>query len=128
MELKDYTTDELRMELRRRKDEELKKRSLNGENVPKYLYAKGVVKDILNTNRAFCNWVWYVDIFDEDWKRLGLSVSNTSHWYQLCSGGIFRKNNSPKIGDVVMLKCRVTKAMPDFSFIHARICEIINKK
>lgn len=41
MELKDYTTDELRMELRRRKDEELKKRLLNGENVPKYEYAKG---------------------------------------------------------------------------------------
>lgn len=72
--------------------------------------------------------MWQVDIFDEDRKRLNLPASSKPHRYRLCNGGIFRKNNSPKIGDVVMLKCRVTKAMPNFSFMYARICEIINKK
>lgn len=69
MTLQDYTTDELRAELKRRATEARKAANVNRDRKAKYLYAEGTVIEVYNDScgrkRPFSEWRFRVRIDDE---------------------------------------------------------------
>lgn len=83
----------------------------------KFLYKEGVVVNLFSDNKNFLSWVYEV-------KTDGLKKTS---YYSLYTG-LFNKNNAPKIGDVVILRSRVTNLRPDFDERYARIVEIKHRR
>lgn len=123
MELRDYTTEQLKAELKRRTDEERQRKRAMGIRVPNYEYARGKVVSVSNSG-AFTSWCWKVEICDEDMKRLGIaSVHKRSSYTILIKE--FTKATAPQTGDIVLLRKRITKNSPKFVVTSAKICEIV---
>ena len=123
MELRDYTTEQLKAELKRRTDEERQRKRAMGIRVPTYEYARGKVVSVSNSG-AFTSWRWKVEICDEDMKRLGIaSVHKRSSYTILIKE--FTKATAPQVGDTVLLRNRITKNSPKFVVTSAKICEIV---
>lgn len=116
-ELKDYTSDELRAELRRRRKESLK----NIVITDKYLRIKAVVEDAEHASAFVCN-RYKLRIEDErvpfDYRR---------SWYRV-KREKFKKDTVPNIGDTVILGHLLTKARPNFMYSEAKILEVIKRK
>lgn len=118
MELKDYTTEELKAELARRNREEGK---------TNYEYAKGRVVSILHKNSAFSSWRYVVDIFREDIVRLSINPFALKDCSFAYKQGAFNKTTAPKEGDIVLLQKRITKNSPKFYLSDAKVCEIVKE-
>lgn len=127
-ELKDYTDDELRDELKRRAIERRK-------NTPReivYVEFEATIVSVDNTLGykyngdtkyiPFCFWKYRI-------KDCSLEFANGYPWNDYYNKqGVFKRDNSPKIGDRVKLRYRKTKCGNEiFCLQKAKIIEIINK-
>lgn len=119
MELKDYTTEELREELKRRA-KEARQNAIREK--PKYIEVEGIVTNIDNIYKSFI-WAEYtVKIEDERVQE----CYRTYKYY--IKQGNFRKHNVPKIGDTVIVGHLLTKNRNYFSPIYAKIIKVIKRK
>lgn len=115
-ELKDYTDEELRNELKRRAIEKRK-------NTPREIVYVEFEATIQTINKRYCfnqwkfkvnNWTTHVDIKYRNEFTL--------------KQGCFKKDTAPKVGDKVKIRYRRTKNSAEIFDIHnAKIVEIINK-
>lgn len=122
MRLEDYTTDQLRAELARRNKLAREAARKNSENKPKYITIDGIVKRVLNDKGPFSRKKWEVEIPEDFANEHKIKQVLT---YGLL-GGAFTKDTAPKVGDKVILRCRLTKACPRFTQGQARIISITN--
>ncbi len=115
MTLQDYTTDELRAELKRRATEARKAANVNRDRKAKYLYAEGTVIEVYNDScgrkRPFSEWRFRVRIDDEYATKLNIQSWNIDSCHNV-DRAKFKKSTAPKEGDRVRLKCRITKDSP----------------
>lgn len=119
MELKDFTTEQLREELKRRAKEA---RINGGRKKPEYIEVIGVVTKITNSRRSFMYNQYNLDIKDDRIKDCDRFTTYT------LKTGKFRKDNYPQVGDTVILKQRITKAMNSFIARYAKIDSIVKHK
>lgn len=124
MKLEDYTTEQLRAELARRNKLARENARKEGANKPKYIVTDGVVKRVLNDKGPFYRKKWEVEVSEEFANEHGIKQVLT---YALL-GGAFTKDTAPKVGDKVVLRCRLTKARPRFTQSQVRITDINNEE
>lgn len=127
-DLKNYTDDELRDELKRR----VKERRKNQKYEITYVEFEATIESVDNTLGYKCNgdtkyipfYFWKYRI-----KDCSLEFANGYPWnYYNNKQGAFKRDNSPKIGDRVRLRYRKTKCGNEvFCLQKAKIVEIINK-
>lgn len=132
MTLQDYTTDELRAELKRRATEARKAANASRDRKHKYMYAEGTVITVHNTSGGrklpFSDWSFKVRIDDEYVTKLNIQTWNIDSYHNV-DRTKFKKYNTPKEGDRVRLKCRITKDSPRWNMFHQPIIdEIIAKE
>lgn len=128
MELKDYTTIQLLDELKRRfREQNPIERKISK---PEYAVLKAKVVRITGTDRAFTHWSFFVKFDEEDVEKFNsvdqAPFSPVGIRVPLYSGK-FKKDNPPKIGDVVIVRDRLTKASPKFTLSSSRIMEVVNE-
>lgn len=121
MKLEDYTTEQLREELKRRAKIARENARKEGSNKPAYAFVSGVVKRVENPDGSFSRRKWHIEVSKE--FAAEHSIPQVYTYYLL--GGAFTKDTAPKEGDKVRLKCRLTKALPKFTLTRARVIEII---
>lgn len=121
MKLEDYTTEQLREELKRRANAARLEAVKEGSNKPVYVMVDGVVKRVQNPNGPFSRKKWHIEVSEEFATEHSIPQVAT---YALL-GGAFTKDTAPQEGDKVRLRCRVTKAAPKFTQYKARVIEII---
>lgn len=122
MELKDYTTEELREELKRR----AKEARLNAKrSEPEYKEFTGVIEYIDQRHRGIYSYLFYIrsaivnGVLTKDYRY------NTD--FKL-KQGLFHKNTIPQVGDVVLLRYKRTKVNRNkeiFDIRNAKIVKII---
>ena len=119
MELKNFTTEELREELKRR----AKEARLNaGRKKSEYIEIIGVVTKITNNRKSFMYGQYSLDIKDNRVKDCDKYTTYT------LKTGKFKKDNYPQVGDTVLIKQRLTKAVNFFMARYAKIDSIIKRK
>lgn len=133
MTLQDYTTDELRAELKRRATEARKAANVNRDRKAKYLYAEGTVIKVYNDScgrkRPFSEWRFMVLLDDKYIIAYNIPSYQRSGRVYCVNRAKFNKTTAPKEGDRVRLKCRVTKDSPRWNmFQQPMIDEIIAKE
>lgn len=116
MELKDFTTEELREELKRRAKEA---RINAGRKKPEYIEIVGVVTKITNNRKSFMYGQYSLDIKDDRVRDCDKYTTYT------LKAGKFKKDNYPQVGDIVLIKQRLTKAINFFVARYAKIDSII---
>lgn len=120
MELKDYTTEELREELKRR----AKEARLNAHrSEPEYKEFTAIVKSIDKSRRPFKYWLEKSNLNDR--------YSGYQYHYYTYKVGAFNNANMPQVGDKVKLTYRRTKVHFQrelFDILKARIVEVIKRK
>lgn len=120
-ELKDYTTEELKAELKRREKETRKMRQTPK---PDYLYWIAKVEGAQEWGE-FSQYKYRVSTDD---KRIPLD--KLKHGFPMISG-LCKKVDRPKVGDTIRLRLRYTKDMKKPGGIiwwdDSKICEIIKK-
>lgn len=123
-ELKDYTTKELKEELKRRSKEERLKR-LSVPRKTEYAYATAVVGHI-NKYASF-NRKYSVKISEEDVQTYNISEYRVT--MDVARDVSINVADAPKIGDVVKLRGRKTKSNPTGfgCFANPVICEVIKR-
>lgn len=123
--LQDYTTEELKAEIKRRLAEERKVRNANRDRKAKFLYALALVTQV--TEGAFCRRRWKVELTEEYKKLYG---ADPSPMYVDVMRSIIKSTDSPEVGDIVRLKKRITNASPTWRtsvFQTPQICGIEKK-
>lgn len=122
MELKDYTTEELREELKRR----AKEARLNDKrHEPEYKEFTGVIKYIDQWHRGIYTYLFHITSAVVNGERTNDYRYNTD--FKL-KQGLFRKNTIPQVGDVVLLRYKRTNVNRDkeiFDIRQAKIVKII---
>ncbi len=126
-ELKNFTDEELRQELKRRSAERRK----NQKHEIKYIEFDAIIKGIDNIQSYSSNrnvkykplvfWKYKVDNCSYEFARVNKHI-NEFYMKQGC----FKRNNAPKIGDKVKLRYRRTKGYEIFDLVKAKIVEIVN--
>lgn len=124
MKLEDYSTEALREELKRRANLARANARKDGSNKPVYVTTEGVVKKVLNDKGPFSHKKWLVEVSEEFAEENQIQRELT---YALL-GGAFTKDTAPKVGDKVVLRCRLTRARPKFTQGRARITDINNEE
>lgn len=118
-ELKDYTSDELREELKRRAKEA---RQNTIREKPKYIEVEGVVTNIRNIYKSFIWAEFNIKINDER-----VPECYRDYRYRVKQGN-FKKDNLPKIGDTVIVGHLLTKNRNHFNILCAKIIRIVKRK
>ena len=125
-DLSEYTTLQLLDELKRRfkVDNPVKRKP---QPKPEYICVIAEVIQIRNTKDAFCRWIYVVRFSKEDVERYGLASSVDSEYSRNITRypGMFRRDNAPKVGDMVIIRDRLTKSKPCFTPATARIYKVI---
>lgn len=123
MELKDYTTEELKAELKRRQMEARKLK----DNKAQYIYATAVVTHA--SGSCFSLRHWDVELTDESMKELNLHHTRKNISSIYVNKLKIKAGDSPKVGDMVKVQCRITKSaqQPFFWRNKIRICEVIKR-
>lgn len=128
MELREYSTEELREELRRRLSEERSERARNIDHRARYLYATATVKGIsCQRYGGFSECAYRVRLDGHSAKRLGVVFPGEKEFDVRILRANFRKANVPRVGDTVKLRKRVTKSHPEWRggpFRHPVIVEV----
>lgn len=124
-ELKDYTTDELKAEIKRRVAEERAQRRRETPYRAQYAYVTGTISDV--SDDPFYRRRYELRIDDADIEKCNLRWRYRCHDIKLDSKR-FRKENAPQIGDKVKVKSRISKQYPNGfgPFSRLIICDIIN--
>lgn len=122
MELKDYKTEELREELKRR----AKEARLNAKRPePEYKEFTGVIKSIDQWHRGIYSYLFCITSAVVNGERTNDYRYNTD--FKL-KQGLFHKNTIPQVGDVVLLRYKRTKVNRNkeiFDIKKAKIVKII---
>lgn len=123
MELKDYSIEELKAEIKRRKKEDKK---MQPKREPEYGYITATVTAI--DGDVFTRQSYRLEI-DEDCKSKVTSdflCHSRHHRFNLLSG-VFSKKTAPEVGDKVMLKSLKTKANPTGYGLYSdpKICKVV---
>lgn len=122
MELKDYTTEELREELKRR----AKDARLNAKrSEPEYKEFTGVIKHIDQWHRGIYSYLFRITSAVVNGERTDDYIYNNE--FKL-KQGLFQKNTIPQVGDVVLLRYKRTKVNRNkevFDIKNAKIVKII---
>lgn len=122
MELKDYTTEELREELKRR----AKEARLNAKrSEPEYKEFTGVIKSIDQWHCSIYSYLFCITSAVVNGERTNDYRYNTD--FKL-KQGLFHKNTIPQVGDVVLLRYKRTKVNRNkeiFDIKKAKIVKII---
>lgn len=119
MELAEFTTEELREELKRR----AKEARINArKKKPEYIEIIGVVTRITNNRKSFMHNQYTLDIKDNRVRNCDKLTTYT------LKTGKFKKDNYPQVGDTVILKQRLTKAINFFIARYAKIDSIVKRK
>lgn len=130
MDLSDYTDEQLREELKRRK---ILKRQARGDfkdYTPKYLYASAIVTyaNIHPGNKGY--WKFKVEFTDEAIAEYGDALESGRSYG--ITQSVFNKGNAPRVGDLVKLKKRITNQSQTWSRSWASptpvICEVLKRK
>lgn len=126
-ELKNFTDEELRQELKRRSAERRK----NQKHEIKYIEFDAIIKSIDNIQsysfngnvkyKPFVFWKYQVDNCSYEFARVN---NHINEFYT--KQGCFKRDNAPKIGDKVKLRYRRTKGHEVFDLKKAKIVEIVN--
>lgn len=111
MELKDYTTDELRAELKRRNIEARRQGSLGRSQKAVYAYANGVVTYV--SDDPFSRRQFKVKICEPDCDKYQLSVLYRIGSYAHILRANFTKDTAPRLGDIVRVRSRKTNSRPN---------------
>lgn len=130
--LQDYTDDELREELKRRATERRK-------NTPReiiYVEFEATIKEIdniftrnyygkgLHKYKPFSLWKYII----EDWTLACPNANQILNGRRLeLKQGLFKRNDSPQIGDRVKLRYRRTKGHESFDIWKTKIVEIVKR-
>lgn len=103
MELKDYTTEQLREELKRR----AKEARAAAPRPPVSITAIAVVKSIRKSSyhKGICNWEYELELTPESMSEYEMPDDYRIIRSYLRSG-VFRRNDAPKEGDVVTVRVR----------------------
>lgn len=121
MEFKDYTTEELREELKRR----AKEARLNAvREKPKYVEIEAIITNIhhCSYSKSFLQTEYSISTNDNR-----VTSYDLNRRYKL-KNGCFRKDNTPKIGDTVIIGHLLTKTRNSFSGFDAKIIRIVKHK
>lgn len=123
-ELKDYTSNELRAELKRRSIEARK----SHPRVIEYKEFEGIVSKVENQSHYMSgktiSFVWWKFVLKDITSKIAVdSYTDTFYLKQ----GLFKKADAPKIGDRVRLRYRRTKGHEVFDVKNAKIVEIIKE-
>lgn len=125
-ELKDYTDEQLREELKRRARE----RRLNTPREIVYKEFEATIVQIYNVKQKYNGHTSYLPF--EQWSYMVNDVTNDLARYYVVyklARGVFKKDNAPQVGDRVKLRYRRTKrGYEGFDMDKARIIEIIKRK
>lgn len=132
MTLQDFTTDELRAELKRRATEARKAANANRDRKHKYLYVEGTVVKVYDNScgrkRPFSEWSFEVFLDDKYIVDYNIPSYNRSRSYAVNRVKL-NKSTAPKEGDRVRLKCRITKDSPRWNMFHQPVIdEVIDRK
>lgn len=121
MELKDYTTEELREELKRRAKEA---RQNAVREKPKYIEIECKITNVhsCSYSKSFMQTEYSIETNDDR-----INSYDINRRYKL-KNGCFTKNNVPKIGDTVIIGHLLTKARNTFSGFEAKIIRIVKRK
>lgn len=125
MDLKDYTTEELNAELKRRKSEAARKAVEERKKLGRYVYAKAVITKVVPA--PFSRQYWRGQILDAN-------VLKIDYWHKEREFRIIRENfnrkTAPRVGDIVLLKSMKTNLSPNgfapYSF--PRISKVLERK
>lgn len=119
--LQDYTTDELKAELKRRQIEARKQKSRKTE----YAYATATVRSI--DKYASFKRYYHVFISEDDTQRD--RIADHRILIDVSLDVKIKAADKPKVGDVVKLRSRKTKDNPTGfgSFAHPIICEVLER-
>lgn len=122
-ELKDYTDDELRNELKRR----LSERKKNNTPIIQYVEFEATIDRVDNIHfeymgktkyKPFIFWKYTI----KDWTT-DVNIVKTEFY---AKEGVFKRNNAPKVGDRVRLRYRKRKSQNElFDIEKAKIIEIV---
>ena len=123
-ELKDYTTEELKAELKRRKIEEGREKLKNRKT--EYAYVTATVKHIYK--HALFNKKYLVEINKDDLTTSCAYKFN--YGVEVSIDKKIKAADRPNVDDTVKLRSRITKDNPTGfgCFAHPKICEVIKRK
>lgn len=126
MELKDYSTEELKQELQRRYLAAKRKRCKARKGV-KYEYATTTGRITWVSDDPFIRRRWRVKILDKN--LVGTNSTLYDHEFSLIKSG-FNSKTAPRLGDIVLIKSIITKSNPTgFGvFCKPRIYQVIKRK
>lgn len=112
MKLKDYTTEELKAELKRRATEERRLRSIGRSHKAEYAYATALITYV--SDDPYIRRQYKIKVSKEDCEKYKLGVSyKTGTGYAHILHSKFNKETAPKLGDVVRIRSRKTKSNPN---------------
>ena len=125
MELKDYTDEELRSEIRRRANEKRKARRVNVKKEP-YIYTQAVVKRF----ERFKGETIFEGVFEfgsdrrDDLYHAYFEYIDCAKLARNCG---FNKSNMPQVGDLVRLRKRNYTDEEKVNCGRWQICEILKR-
>lgn len=125
MELREYTDEQLKAEIRRRAAIKAKQ-TREANKGERYLYWEGIVQKIWESryDRSLYSIEFYIEPLTESLKgKIG-----TWERFRLASGFGFNKSNMPKVGDKVKLRYRNGKKHEAIRIHDSRIIEVIERK
>lgn len=125
MELKDYSTEELWAEIKRRATGERCQRSIGRSRKAEYAYAKAEITFV--SDESFSRRIFRGKIDPNSVLKFNGRWLSERPFFLLRAN--FTKDTAPKVGDIVRLRSRKTKSNPDgFGlFSSAQIFEIIKR-
>lgn len=128
MDIKECSIEELKAELQLRYAEERRIRNANRDNKAKYAYATGIVTWV--SEHPFSRRDWIVKISDEDIEKYNLGAYYSKQRNMRLIYHCFNKDTAPKVGDLVRIRSRITKAcLKGFGLFNTPyICEVIKRK
>ena len=127
MELKDYTTEELRAELKRRRVQAMKEAK---KQAPAYKEFVATIKELYNSRTNVNGYVSSVTDAEPHNSDIKQGLFNNISWKGFgLQKNTFNKANSPKIGDKVLLRYRKHKTQKEeiFDFTRAKIVEVLER-
>lgn len=127
MELKDYTTEELREELKRRRTQAIKEAK---KSMPIYKEFTAVVKDISSNHCTNIHrWGYYLINAEPYNCEIDTNLINRSWNSYALKSNTFNKSTAPRKGDKVLLRYKrhKTKQYEIFDVKIAKIVEVLER-
>lgn len=130
MDLTLISTQELEAELCRRKKEEKAKKQSERDYKFKYAYARAMVTYASST--PFSRGRWDTELLEDEAIKYNRNRGPIDRTFKDVSldKTVFKASNAPKVGDIVMLRSRITKHNPNGfgAFAQPIVCEMLKRR